>query len=96
METLKDWSNCEMEQIQFENLKRKVLELKCKYSIKDLVAEVHNLFQDYLISEEQEAELYSIVDPEEKENSPAELWFNDYGCAELYDFLWRNIDGQRL
>lgn len=89
MEALKDWSDCEMERKQFENLKRKILELRKKYSIKDLVAEVYNIFQDYLISEEQECELYSIVDPEEKENSPAELWFKDYGCAELYDYLVR-------
>lgn len=86
----------EMETDRFDKLKQKTLELKRKYSIKDLVAEIYNIFQDYLISEKQEEELYSIVDPEEKENSPAELWFKDYGCAELYDFLWRDIDGQRL
>lgn len=86
----------EIEEKNFEKLKQKAVELKRKYSIKDLVAEVYNIFQDYLISEEQEAELYSIVDPEEKENSPAELWFKDYGCAELYDFLRRELDGQRL
>lgn len=86
----------EMDQKKFEDLKRKAAELKRKYSIRDLVAEVYNILQDYLISEKQEEELYSIVDPEEKENSPAELWFKDYGCAELYDFLWRDIYGQRL
>ncbi len=88
MEKLIDWSECAMEQKQFESLKKKAKELTKKYSIKDLVAEVYNIFQDYLISEDQETELYYIVDPEEKENSPAELWFNDYGCAELYDYAF--------
>lgn len=39
-----------------------------------LLAGIYGLFQDYSISEEQEAELYGIVDPGELYNSPAEYW----------------------
>ena len=78
-----------MEKEKFEALKRFIPSLIGKWSVKNLVAEVHNLYQDYLINEEQEDELYKLVDPEDKEDSPAELWFNDYGCAELWDFVER-------
>jgi hypothetical protein len=78
-----------MEKEKFEVLKRFIPKLIGKWSVKNLVAEVYNLYQDYLINEEQEDELYKLVDPEDKEDSPAELWFNDYGCAELWDFVER-------
>lgn len=48
--------------------------LKENYSIPYLVGCVYDLFQDYLISEEQEEELYNLVDPEELYNSPSEYW----------------------
>lgn len=78
-----------MEQDKFDALVKFITEQKLteKYSIKDLVAEVHNLFQDYRISPEQEEDLYNIVDPENKEDSPAELWYNGYGCSEIWDFV---------
>lgn len=76
-----------MEQTKFEGLKEFTKGLIGKYSIKDLVAEVYNLYQDYLVNEDQETELYSLVDPEDKENSPAELWYDGYGCVEMYDYL---------
>ena len=79
-----------MESKAYETLRDYVKKLISEYSIKDLVAEVHNLFQDYLISEEQEEDLYKLVDPEDIETSPAELWYSgDYGCADLYDFAYK-------
>lgn len=78
-----------MKRKAFIRLKERVKELMKEYSIKDMVAEVYNLYQDYLINEKQEEELYRIVDPEDIENSPSELWYSDnYGCAPLYDFAY--------
>lgn len=76
-----------MEKMKFEDLIDYVRALKKKkHGIKNLVAEIYNLYQEYLISEEQEEFLYDIVDPKDKESCPADLWFDGYGCAELYDF----------
>ena len=70
-------------------LREAVKKLVKEYSVRDLVAEIHNLYQDYLINEKQEEELYNIADPKETENSPAELWYSgDYGCAVLYDLAY--------
>ena len=76
-----------MEKEKFEKVKQFITTLVGRWSIKDLVAEVHNLYQDYLISEEQESELYKLVDPNDDENNPAELWFDDYGCLELWNYV---------
>ena len=76
-----------MKRKQFVKLRAFAKELRKTYSVKDLVAEVHNLFQDYIINHRQEEELYNIVDPLDEEDSPAELWYSDnYGCVELYNF----------
>lgn len=81
-----DWDDCTMETERYERVKNKVKEMReTGWHIKDLVAEVYNLFQDYLISEEQEEELYAIADPEEKYNSPAEYWYKDYGCLPIWE-----------
>lgn len=81
--------DCAMELVKFEGLKGFIKDnLIGKWSIKDLVAEVYNLFQDYLISGHQEMELYNLVDPQNEEWNPAELWYSEkqYGCYEMYDF----------
>lgn len=76
-----------MEQEKFNVLKRFISQFVIgKYSIRDMVAEVYNLYQDYMISEAQELELYNLVDPEDQVDSPAELWYNDYGCVNLWQF----------
>ena len=78
-----------MKRKSFVKLRKALKELLPEYSVKDLVAEIHNLYQDYLINEKQEEELYNIADPDEVENNPAELWYSDnYGCAVLYDFAY--------
>jgi hypothetical protein len=71
---------------KYDKLKAYIIAIKDSYSIEDLVAEVHNLYQDYMISEAQELELYNLVDPEDQVDSPAELWYNDYGCVNLWQF----------
>ncbi len=79
-----------MSKKQYAKLKDRIKGLRDSYSIKDLVAEVYNLFQEYLINENQEEELYRLVDPEDAEDCPAELWYSDqYGCVELYDFAMK-------
>lgn len=42
--------------------------------IKYMIACIHDLYQDYIISEDQEMELYEIVDPEEKYNDVWDYW----------------------
>ncbi len=77
-----------MKKKAFIKLRKAVKKLIGAYSVKDLVAEVHNLYQDYLINEKQEEVLYNLVDPDEIEHSPAELWYDNYGCAELYNLAY--------
>ena len=76
-----------MEQNKYKGFKEFIKALTRKWDAKDLVAEIYNLFQDYVISEDQEEELYNLVDPEDEENSPGELWFSGHGCSEMYDYL---------
>ncbi len=71
---------------KFYNLKQLVKRAAINIGIKDTVAEIYNLFQDGLITEKQESELYKIADPKETENAPGELWFANYGFAPLYDY----------
>lgn len=80
-----------MTEEKFKLITRYVATLIPQYSIKDLVAEVYNLYQDYLINEAQEEKLYRMVDPEEEENNPAELWYNGYGCTPLWSFVERRV-----
>lgn len=76
-----------MDNHSFNKLKKFIKTLAKTYEIKDLVAEVYNLYQEYLIDDTQEETLYKLVDPNDLENCPAELWFSDnYGCIELYEF----------
>ena len=41
-----------------------------------LIGCIYGLFQDYLISEEQELELYAIVDPKDEFNEVSKYWEN--------------------
>ncbi len=78
-----------MDANKFENLKAFIKTLIGKYSVQDLVIEVHNLYQEWLISENQEVELYYIVDPDDEIDNPSELWYNtDGGCKELYTYAF--------
>ena len=75
-----------MEHSKFERLKKFISSIIGKYDIKDMVAEVHNLYQEYLISEKQEGELYKLVDPKDEVDNPAELWYEDYCCLPIWDY----------
>lgn len=75
----------------YERVKAKIVELRQnQYNIVDLVAEVHNLYQEYLISEEQEEELYELADPTGRFNEPASYWYAEHGCVEL----WKIANGE--
>ena len=76
-----------MDKISYKKLKKFIKDISQTYSIKDMVAEIYNLYQEYLINETQEEELYNLVDPNNLEVCPADLWFSDsYGCVELYEY----------
>lgn len=72
---------------KYEKLKQIIPDITKKYGIKNVVAEIYNLYQDYLINEEQEEELYIFADPDGLYNSPSEYWFDDYGCLEMYKLM---------
>ena len=60
---------------QMEKLKTKCKEeLSNGRPIKYLVGCIYGLYQDYMLSDEQENELYQLVDPEEKYNKCSEYW----------------------
>ena len=59
---------------KFEGLKRYIKELQSKYDIPYLVGCIYDLFQEYILSEEQERELYEIVDPKERFNECSKYW----------------------
>ena len=88
---MRDWieeDDCAMESKKYEGLKRAVQYCANDgWGIKDMVAEIYNLYQEYLISEEQENELYAIADPEELYNSPSEYWHGDYGCLPIWKYV---------
>lgn len=66
-----------LEQSKFEGVKAKILKLKANGTeIPKLVAYVHDLWQDYILSDEQEAELFEAADPEEKYNDVYDYWDN--------------------
>ena len=71
----------------YDDLKLLIMLCVKLYGTQNAVAEVHNLFQDYLISEEQEAELYNLADPNNEVDNPAELWYSgEYGCTMVWNF----------
>lgn len=78
--------DCAMNTKQYSILKAKVIECKEKgFGIKDMLAEIYNLFQEYMISPTQEEELYQIADPDDLYNSPSEYWYDDYGCLPIWE-----------
>lgn len=42
-----------------------------KYSTKDILACIYELYQEYIISDAQEKELYNLIDPENEFNEPS-------------------------
>lgn len=72
---------------KYEKLKKIIPDMVKKYGIKNVVAEIHNLYQEYIINEEQEEELYILADPNGLYNSPAEYWFGDCGCVDIWQLM---------
>lgn len=67
-------------QEKFDAVKAKLTRMMADgWEIPKLVACVYDLFQDYIISEEQEIELYSLVDEDERYNDVGSYWWDiDY------------------
>lgn len=79
---------CAMDPDQFEKLKSFIKQLMDKWSIEDLLAEVYNLYQENIIGQRQEEELYRIIDPNNKsDKGSAELWYDSHGCVELWEYV---------
>lgn len=83
-----DWYDCAMETEKYKVLKQAVKDcIKNGWDIRDVLAEIYNIYQEYLISEEQESKLYELADPKELYNSPQEYWYNGRGCLPLWECL---------
>lgn len=67
------WYDCAMLYEDYQVVVNNVYILK-KYgtAVKQIIACIYELFQDSMISEAQEEELYKLADPEEQFNSPSE------------------------
>ena len=66
-----------LEPSKYEGVKRKLSELDM--DIPSKLACIYDLWQDYILSDEQEEHLYRLVDPEDKHNDVTEYWNNmDY------------------
>lgn len=73
---------------EFQLLKNKIKEcIDGGWDVKDVLAEIYRIFQRYLLSEEQEEELYNIADPEELFNSPGEYYRSGAECLPLWNFV---------
>lgn len=84
-------NDCTMEQSKFERLKEfikgKIIHMD-EAETKGLLAEIFNMWNVYCISGEQEEELYNLVDPGEKYNSPADYWFEgNYSDVTVWQFI---------
>lgn len=74
-----------LDDLKFEQLKVTILECKATgWFVKDILAEIYNLWQDYMLSDEQESELYKLVDPDDEYDSPGEYWWHDHGCLPIW------------
>ena len=71
------------------NEQMEIVKEKCKELTKDgisnkyIIGCIHGLYQNYLISEKQESELYQIVDPQDEYNEPSDYWQAIDGDNEL-------------
>lgn len=67
----------------------KIIKAKCREELKKgtdpryLIGCIYGLYEDYIISEKQESELYKLVDPEELYNEPSEYWWGIDGNNKL-------------
>lgn len=72
---------------RYKLIKEKVKEIINKYTPTQLCVEIYNLFQEYLVDEHEEEELYYLVDPYDDVDSPGDKWYRDEpGVPELYEY----------
>ena len=70
-----DWDDCAMAKVKFEQVKNRVISMVAKkWKTEAIIGCIYGLYQDYQISEEQEQELYNLVDPDEKYNNCSQYW----------------------
>ena len=62
-----------LEPSKYEGVKRKLSELDM--DIPSKLACIYDLWQERVLSDEQEEELYALVDPEEKYNNVYDYWY---------------------
>ncbi len=72
--------------MNYQNLKKLVVLAVKRFGVENTVAEIYNIFNDYLIEAEQEEELYNLADPDDSVSCPADLWFSGFGVVPLYDY----------
>ena len=65
-----------VDMIIFYQLRAAVQLLLYKVDVPTIVAYIYDLYEEYLISDEQESVLYRLADSEEKFNSHSEYWNN--------------------
>lgn len=69
---------------QMRTVKQKCKELmNAGTSPKYVIGCIYGLFEDYIISEKQESELYQLVDPQELYNDVSDYWQEIDGDNEL-------------
>ena len=70
-----DYDNCAMDAVKFKKVREKCKDLLVKgWDVTLLIACIHDLWDEYLCSEEQEVELYNLVDPKELFNNVCDYY----------------------
>ena len=70
-----DYGNCAMDAVKFKKIREKCKDLLVKgWDVTLLIACIHDLWDEYLCSEEQEVELYNLVDPKELFNNVCDYY----------------------
>lgn len=62
--------------IDLDGIKEEIKHLKTKESVPTILAYIYDLYQNWLISEEIEVQLYGFIDPEDEYNDVSEYWWN--------------------
>ena len=77
-----DWDddNCAMDAVKFKKVREKCKDLLAEgWEISKLVACIYDIYQHYRCAEEQENELYNLVDPNEQFNEVGDYYMEmDY------------------
>ncbi len=61
-----------------------------KYTVKDILACIYELYQEYLITDSQEEELYKLADPDNEFNEPSQYYKDMKFKNPLIELLNRN------